>query len=198
MQHYIDVVQDRSGNVIGGAIVLITDNSTGLPVTVYSDAGGSIVLPTVTTDVNGTFSFYVGQGRYNFVVTKNGTTLKTVNDVDIPDDYPTAMSLSDAQNGTSTTAQTISASVLHNSFLTPTGSTLVGTIQSGTGAVTRTVASKLNDVISVKDFGAVGDGVTDDGAALNLALNYIRTYISGDGSKATITLDLCGLSLIHI
>jgi polygalacturonase len=33
---------------------------------------------------------------------------------------------------------------------------------AGTGAVSRTVQSKLRDVVSVKDFGAVGDGVTDD------------------------------------
>ena len=38
--------------------------------------------------------------------------------------------------------------------------------QAGTGAVQRTVESKLQDVVSVKDFGAVGDGVTDDKAAL--------------------------------
>lgn len=34
--------------------------------------------------------------------------------------------------------------------------------QEGSGAVTRSVASKLADVVSVKDFGAVGDGVADD------------------------------------
>ena len=170
MQHYIDVVQDRSGNVIGGAIVVITDNSTGLPVTVYSDAGGSVVQPTVTTDVNGTFSFYVGNGRYNFLVTKNGATLKVVNDIDIPGDYPAVMTLATAQAGTSTTAQTISAAVLHNSFLPSTGSTLVGTTNGGTGSVTRTVASKLNDIVSVKDFGAVGNGIADDTAAIQAAL----------------------------
>ena len=44
-----------------------------------------------------------------------------------------------------------------------------GFIQSGTGAVQRTVESKLQDVVSVKDFGAVGDGVADDTAAINNA-----------------------------
>ena len=41
---------------------------------------------------------------------------------------------------------------------------------SGTGAVARTVQSKLRDTVSVKDFGAVGDGVADDRAAFIAAL----------------------------
>lgn len=35
-------------------------------------------------------------------------------------------------------------------------------LQAGTGAVTRTAQSKLRDFPSVKDFGATGDGTTDD------------------------------------
>ena len=49
------------------------------------------------------------------------------------------------------------------------GSALVGFLQSGTGAVARTVQAKLREIVTPEDFGAVGDGVADDTAAIALA-----------------------------
>lgn len=49
-----------------------------------------------------------------------------------------------------------------------TGAGFVGFIQSGAGAAARSTLAKLRDVASPQDFGAVGDGVTDDvGSFLN-------------------------------
>lgn len=51
------------------------------------------------------------------------------------------------------------------------GSSLIGFIQFGVGALLRTLQDKLRDTVSVKDFGAAGDGVTDDATAIENALN---------------------------
>jgi hypothetical protein len=52
------------------------------------------------------------------------------------------------------------------------GSNLVGYLPAGTGAVATTVQTKLRESPSVKDFGAVCDGVADDTAAWQLWINY--------------------------
>jgi hypothetical protein len=59
--------------------------------------------------------------------------------------------------------------------------------QAGTGAVTRTVDSKLKDIVSVKDFGAVGDGVANDTAAFNSAAATGKTVFIPAGSYVIST-----------
>jgi len=60
-----------------------------------------------------------------------------------------------------------------------TDSSLVTFVPAGTGATTRTAQAKFRDVVSVKDFGAVGDGVADDTAKIQAAFTHLISVGGG-------------------
>jgi hypothetical protein len=76
------------------------------------------------------------------------------------------------ENGTNGTNAIFTGSVI--------GGTLSGNASSATALATgsttaRTLANRFTDVVNVLDFGAVGDGVTDDYTAIQNAVNYCAT-----------------------
>jgi hypothetical protein len=74
----------------------------------------------------------------------------------------------------------------YNLFEAPNGSASVGFIGAGTGATARTVEAKSRDTVSIKDFGAIGNGVANDTAAIQAARDYAaaRSYA---GNTTSIT-----------
>lgn len=62
---------------------------------------------------------------------------------------------------------------------------------AGAGLTVRTAQAKMTDVVSVKDYGAVGDGVTDDTAALVAAAAAgVNIYLPPGTYKTTSTINI--------
>ena len=79
-----------------------------------------------------------------------------------------------------------------------TTASAVSYTQGGTGAVTTNVQAKLQDTVSVKDFGAVGDGSNDDTAAIQAAIDAaangeLVVGVKGETYRITSTLNFSGV-----
>ena len=73
------------------------------------------------------------------------------------------------------TSESKTSATIFSDLAAPNGSSLIGFLQAGTGAVARTAQAKMRDIVSVKDFGAVGDGLNDDTIAIQTAVNSIAS-----------------------
>ena len=68
------------------------------------------------------------------------------------------------------------------------GSSLLGFIQAGTGAIARSIQSKLRDNVSAQDFGALGNGVANDTTAfVNATALGLPVYVPYTSSFYVVT-----------
>lgn len=132
--------------LVGGKLYSYAAGTTTLLAT-YADQSGVVENPNpIILNSRGEAGVWLGPSDYKLV-------LKTSTDVEI-------WSVDDIA-GSDTGALTQLAA--------PNGSSLVGYIQGGTSSIATTVQTKLREQVSVKDFGAIGNGVADDSAAFAAA-----------------------------
>lgn len=89
MQRYFDAVQNRAGDALVGASVMVYIGGTTTPATLYSDNGVTPTANPLTTNVDGEYAFYAANGTYTLVITaanydsetKPGTVLFDPTDV---------------------------------------------------------------------------------------------------------------------
>lgn len=156
---------DSNGLPLAGGKVFTYLAGTLTPQATYTNQGGGTPNTNpVILDASGRASIWLDPSLTYRIIVKNSI------DVVAPD--------GDVDN-------IRSADYLTGSLAAGAGSSLVGFLQSGTGAAARTVQAKLRDIVSVKDFGAVGDGTTDDTTAINAAITAARLVYMPPGTYKT-------------
>lgn len=78
------------------------------------------------------------------------------------------------------------------------GSSLIGYTASGTGAVVRTLLDKVREFPTLEDFGAKGDGVTNDTTAVQDAINHGGCIWAKAGTYIISSVSFIGKSVILI
>lgn len=144
---------DNNGSVLSGGLIYTYDAGTTTPKATYTTGAGDIahtnpIVLDASGRVPGGEIWLADAQNYKFVVkTSAGIQVGSYDNI------------------------TGNASGILSSLAASSGSSLIGFIAAGTGAVAETVQSKLRQTVSVMDFGAVGDGVADDTAAIQAAID---------------------------
>lgn len=97
MQKYQNTIQDKNGNGIVGASVLVQSYPGAVTSTIYSDNGVTTQTNPIVTDAFGNVAFYAADGAYQLVVSGSGIASYTLTDIRLATDTITIIKKSFVQ-----------------------------------------------------------------------------------------------------
>jgi hypothetical protein len=214
----VDYSVSGIGSAAGGSVTFFLPPASGNTVVIYRDSelarstdyqdNGDLLAETVNLDFDRLWLvlqeiFGGGKGVVNALRVPNGESIPALgnaaaraNRVQAYDSLGNPILIA----GVDASSATALALDLADMINLGKGDALVGVKQPWTGAVGRTLHAQLQDCVSVKDFGAVGDFATDDTAAIQAAIAAVpkngRLYFPRGKYKISDELRITGPMLI--
>jgi len=173
---------DAGTPLVGGMLYTYASGTTTNKSTYTDSTLGVANSNPIPLNARGEADVWLGTGAYTFALkTAEGVTIDTVDGVSSVDLESTTDPTQGAGAMSFVYALTYGAGTIGRwlkDLAMAAGSSYIGWIQSGVGAILRTVQEKLREQRSTADYGTIGDGVADDYTNLLKAID--STPIGGD------------------
>lgn len=169
---------DNNGDPLSGGKLYTYLAGTTTPQTSYTSSAGTIAQPNpIVLDaagrIPGSSEIWLTAGvNYKFVLmTSTNVLLATWDNISGINSLGNASTVGfTGFEGQTGTVQSLAGN---------DGSDWIGFTQAGTNAIPISAQDKMRQIVHVADFGAVGDGVTDDTTAIQAAIDYVQATSSG-------------------